>query len=180
MDRHLIAIRKTRARLESICKTLGIVSLIVFILYCVAVAAIILCMAFPPSGFSRIGPLSPLDLVPFVANTAATGLAIFVFWRLFAEIGRGSSPFNPLRIRQTQVLGMLFLLSAVANFFAFPSVDVGVSNGEAHMLLNSTAQPPSDDLNIDLSSIAASIICFALSLIFKYGSTLECEADDLV
>ncbi len=179
MDKHLSSIRRTRARLISTCKILSIFFFICLLLYCIAIAAIFIYIVAPPAGFSYIGPPSLLDLSPLILSTVAGGFTIFLLWRLFREIGGGGSPFTMMRVRQIQALGTLFLIAAMCNLLITPNGDVGVISGDAHMLLNSDPSA-SDSATVDVTSFMTAIVCFALSLVFKYGAALECEADDLV
>lgn len=179
MDKHLSSIQRSRARLISTCKILSVAFFICLLLYCVVIAAIFAYIAAPPTGFSYIGPPSLLDLSPFILSALAGGFTIFLLWRLFREIGGGGSPFTMMRVRQIQALGILFFITAVCNLLIPPNGNVGVISGDAHMFLNSDPSA-SDSATVDVTSFMTAIVCFALSLVFKYGAALECEADDLV
>lgn len=179
MDKRLAAIKATRGKLVSTSKVLAAIFLLIFVLYCIAYAAVFLYMALLPNGFSYLGPSTLVGILPFIISSLSGGFTIFLLWRIFREIGRNASPFTPLRVRQIRVLGLLFLATAICGFFITPGTDVGAVNGNAHMLIESNASA-SDSVNIDVTSLMIAIVCFALSFIFSYGATLEQEADDLV
>lgn len=179
MDQHLAAIKSSRSRLVSISKALALIFLFAFVLYCVIFGIAFICIAFPPSGFSRVGPSALASILPFAISALAGGFTFFLLWRIFKEISRGISPFTRLRIRQIQALGFLFLAITICSLFIAPGTELGTVDGNSYVLIDSNSSA-SDSVNIDVTSFMISVVCFALSFIFSYGATLEQEADDLV
>lgn len=179
MDKQLAAIKTTRGKLASTSRGLATIFLIIFILYCAAHAAVFLYTALLPNGFSYLGPSTLVGTLPFIIPSISGGFTIFLLWRIFREIGRNTSPFTPLRVRQIKALGFLFLITAICGLFITPGADVGAINGDAHMVIESNASA-NDSIHVDATSFMISIVCFALAFIFSYGATLEQETDDLV
>ena len=179
MDKRLRDINASKQRLVSLARRLGVAFLVVFALYCIGAIAVAIYALWPPNGFIRIGDGSLILLAPFLCGAITTGLTLYLLSRMFAEIGRGESPFTRLRVRQLQVLGALFLLTAVSNLFVIPGSEVGAQDGSLTLSFYSP-QPAEGTIDVDFPSIVIAIICFALSLIFKYGALLQCETDDLV
>lgn len=179
MDAYLVNIRKTRERLISICGKLGIFLFICFTIYCLSVASILALTLVPPPGFSRLGPLDPFALVPFICSNGAVGFAIFLLAVMFKGIGKDASPFSRRRVQQIQLLGILFLLVVATSAFVTPGIEIGVTDGVSAFSFYGN-HAAADSINFDISSLIAAIVCFALSLIFKYGALLQQETDDLM
>ena len=115
----------------------------------------------------------------FVCNSAALAFALFLICRIFTGMGRGESPFNKTRVRQLQILGLLFILAAISNIFIAPGAEVGVQSGDFVMSFYSS-QPANGAPDLDINSWLIAIVCFMLSMIFKYGTLLPQETDDLM
>lgn len=179
MDARLAGIKRGRSRLTAISRKLGIVFLICFIVYCLAIAAISFFILLPPEGFFRIGNGTISIFFLFVLSNAASAFALFLISRIFAEMGCGESPFNKTRVRQLQALGLLFIFAAISNSLIVPGAEVGVQSGDFTVSFYS-GQPAGGSPDLDINSWLIAIVCFMLSMIFKYGALLQQEADDLM
>lgn len=179
MDNQLLRIQSAKSRLAVTCRRLRLLFLVVLVVFAITIGAIAAWILVPPLGFVSFGSASLLTLAPFLLGSLATCFVLFLLERVCWEIGRGESPFNTLRVHQIRLLGVLFLLIAVANFLVAPGSQIGAQDGAAKMAFYSAA-PEGTAVDIDFESILVAIVCFALSLVFKYGSTLERETDDLV
>lgn len=82
-------------------------------------------------------------------------------------------------MRQIQALGFLFLAITICSLFIAPGTELGTVDGNSYILIDNNSSA-SDSVNIDVTSLMISVVCFALSFIFSYGATLEQETDDLV
>ena len=125
-------------------------------------------------GFSSL-----LPAVPALLSVFSGGFILFLIKQIVRDIGKGNSPFSVKHIRQIRLLGVVFLVIMVCNLFIAPSQNVGVQNGDAQMFLYSGSNN-AGSMKIDMSSFISAIVCFVLSVVFKYGSTLENETNDLI
>lgn len=179
MDNQLQRIRDAESQLASMCRKLRLLFLTALVIFTITIAAIVWWIVFPPEGFSSFGLKSFIGLTPFLLGSLATGYILFLLERVFWEIGQGGSPFSALRIRQLRLLGVLFAAIALSNFLVAPGTQVGSQNGDAKMAFYSAA-PEGSAIDVDYESMLIAVVCFALSLVFKYGSTIERETNDLV
>lgn len=179
MDNRLVNIQRASAKLASLSKALSILFIAFFVLYSISIAAILLYMLLLPQGFSYIEPSSPLALVPLMLDSLAKDFVLLLLGLIFRDIGKGSSPFSARRIKQIQILGALFLVIALSNSLAIPGVEIGAANGDAHMSFYDN-RPSDSSIYIDFSGLLTAATCFALSLVFKYGSILQQETSDLI
>lgn len=179
MDKRLNNLKHSRERITCASRKLGVFFGFLFLAFLLINIAILSYALFPPPGFSRFADFSFIAIIPFLCENAAIAFVIFLMSKMFLEIGRGDSPFNALRVRQLQVLGVLFLGAVLAGLFIAPGTEMGAYDGSSVMSFYSSQAPP-NSVNIDFGNLGAAVICFALSLIFKYGALLQQETDDLM
>lgn len=179
MDNQLQRIYDAKSQLATTFRKLRFLFLIALVIFAITILVILGWIVFPPEGFSSIGSASFMSVAPFLLDSLATGFILFLVERVCWEIGRGESPFNTLRIRQLRLLGLLFMAIALSNLLISPGSFIGSQDGNAMMAFYS-ATPDGTAVDVDFESILTAVVCFALSLVFKYGSTLEQETNDLV
>lgn len=179
MDKRLNQLGKTREKITHICKLLSWVFVFFFVIYCLAFMFVIWISAFPPAGFSYIGPSNILFLIPIICNIVAGGIAVFVIMKMLRMVGNGMSPFSLASSRQIKALAIVLMVGVIAGAFMDPGMQVGSASESGSIAFESVGNE--DDISyIDLKSLFISIICFALSPIFRYGALLQSEADDLM
>ncbi len=178
MDKRLSSIQKSKAILCSASHKLGIFFFVCFALYLLAFIAICAYIIWPPDGFTAVGAPSLSAVLPLTLSNMTSGAILFILGSTFRDIGRGSSPFSARRIRQIRILGAFFLIVMIANLVTIPGVEVGVQNDEAAMAFYS--KPADNSIDFDFESLLSAIVCFALSLILRYGELLQQETDDLL
>lgn len=178
MDQHLAEIERSRIALTSLCRKLEWVFFGVFAIYCLAYLAILFYALVPPEGLNPVGPANALELLPLALETVAGGYALLLIGLMFRSGGKGNSPFSRYFIRHLKVLGILFLACVVAGLFITPGMQFGAVNETSEMIVDyGTAK---EDLSIDTASLFASVVCFALSTIFRYGALLQDEVENLM
>lgn len=180
MDSNLASIRMARTSLNSTSKLIGRIFLIIFIVYCLAIVSVLVYTVFPPEGFLLVEPSTIASAAALIMGQASVGFVLFLLWQIFREIGRGKSPFTPARIRQIRVLGCLFFLTALCNSCAGPGAELGSTTADGTHMVIDNGSSSNNSTFVDVTSIMIGVVCFAVALIFKYASTLECETDDLV
>lgn len=179
MDKRLIAIRRHRDTLVNISKVLRWFFLLVFIAYLIVIAAIIAFMLLPPEGFTRVEPTDSITMLPIACNIAAGGVALLLTSFMFKKIAHGLSPFCPLVSKALAVLGAVLLIGVISDALIAPGTRIG-SVSATSMMTFDYAGSDQNALKLDGKSLLASIFCFALSFIFRYGTVLQNEADDLM
>ena len=102
-----------------------------------------------------------------------------VIAQMLRTIGKGESPFSLSSARQIKVLAIVLLVGVVAGALITPGTQVGSVSESGAISLMSIGHT-TDIAYIDLGDLLLSIICFALSPIFRYGALLQSEADDLM
>lgn len=179
MDTRVIAIRRYRDSLTSISKVLRWVFLVAFFAYLVIVVAVIAFTLLPPSGFTRIEPTSGVLLLPIACNVAAGGTALLLISHMFGKIALGLSPFCPSVSKALAVLGSVLLIGVVSDALITPGTQIG-SISATSMMTFDYGGSGQNAFNFDGKGLLISIFCFALSIIFRYGTVLQNEADDLM
>lgn len=182
MDKRFDQIEKSRKNITRFCRWLSWAFNVFFAGYCLAVAGVTFFAIFPLPGFSYVGPDSMLAFLPIVCNVFAGGLALFLVAQMLRTVGKGLSPFSLSCSRQIQVLAVMLLIGVVAGAFIAPGAQVGSVSESGAMVFDFPGASKNDmyTMHIDLKGLFLSIICFALSPIFRYGALLQSEADDLM
>lgn len=182
MDKRLDQIEKTRQNISRTCKWLSRTFHVFFIAYCLTVVVIAFFALFPLAGFSYVGPNNVILFVPIFCNIAAGGLAIMLIARMLRAIGKGESPFSLSSAQQIKALAIVLMVGVVTGALITPGTQVGSVSESGAMVLDFLGGSNDDmyTMHIDLKGLLISIICFALSPIFRYGALLQNEADDLM
>lgn len=180
MDKRFDQIEKSRKNITRFCKWLSWVCYVFFAGYCLVAVGITFFAIFPLPGFSYVGPSSVLAFLPIVCNVFAGGLAFFIVARMLQKVGKGLSPFSLSCSRQIQVLAVILLVGVVAGALVDPGTRFGSESATGSISFDFRGSNRYDSVYIDLRGLLLSIICFALSPIFRYGALLQSEADDLM
>lgn len=179
MDKRLNQMRATRRNMTGLCKWLGWFFTLSFVVYCLAIILVAIVIVLPPIGFDYVGPKNALSFIPIICNLTAGGIALFVVARMLRVVGRGQSPFSMSCARQIKFLAIVLIIGVVAGALITPGTQIG-SMGSSNFVVFDFAESEKYDAHIDIKSLFISIICFALSPIFRYGALLQSEADDLM
>lgn len=183
MDRRLNQMKIEQKRITAFCRRLSWVLYIFFIAYCLTVALVAWVSAFPPASFSYVGPSDPMLFIPMICNLGAGGVAIFVIARMLQKVGKGLSPFSLSSSRQIKILAIILLIGVVSEAIIDPGARIGSESTTGSISFGfsgSSSGAAYESVHIDFTSLLVSIICFALSPIFRYGALLQSEADDLM
>lgn len=179
MDRRLARIEDSRINVVSLCGKLQWLFAVLFALYCVGVAAVVFYSVFQPAGFTYTGPTVALALLPVACNVVAGGITIYALGRMLRSVGAGRTPFTDSSSRWLVVLAIVLLASVVSEALIAPGTVVGAVDGASAMAFEYGAGA-GGAVHVDLKSLFASIACFVLAVVFKYGVALQDETDDLV
>lgn len=179
MDKRLGEMEIARRRIMRFCGWLRWAFGGCLVLYCFAVAAIIFVAIFPPEGFNYTGPSSILLFLPLACNVFAGGLILFVIVQMLNTVKKGLSPFSLSSARLIKALAIILMIGVVSGVFIDPGMQFGAVSTSGSIALKSIGNE-NDVAYIDVRGLFLSIICFALSPIFRYGALLQSEADDLI
>lgn len=183
MDSRLSQLKTDRERVTRFCKWLSRVFYIFLMIYCLVVVLIVSSAIFPPLGFSYVGPDNVLLFVPIICNITAGGIALFVIARMLQMVGNGLSPFSLSSSRQIKILAIVLVVGVISGAVINPGTQFGSESASGAVAFGFSDKPNNaayKSIHIDIKSLFLSIICFALSPIFRYGALLQSEADDLI
>lgn len=179
MDKRIAEINKTKQRIETISKKLQWVFFVVFACYALIIIAISIYGIVLTSEFEFVGINSLFSAISALCNSIAYGVALLILAFMFRTVGKGNSPFNLSFVKVLIALGIIFLVAVVSGLFISPDALIGIDD-ESMVMAMDYGSNYNDIVNIDLKSLLASIVCFALAAIFRYGAVLQTEVDDLL
>ena len=179
MDNRVLRLNKRKKLIVSICKKMQWLFFAIFAIYLIIVGIIAFYAMSLPNGFQFVGSSSLVSLIPIICNTAACGFVILILGIIFREIGKEASPFTFKIAKFIDVLAVILLVSFLSGFFIQPGSQVGAVSDSAMMAVDYDGNPV-NVINVEISSLIASIVCFAMSAVFRYGAILQIETDDLV
>lgn len=179
MDKRLVEINRTKKRIEKISRKLQWVFFGIFTCYVIMLIAISILGLVLSSEFEFVGINSVFSVISASCNSIACGTALLVLALMFRTMSKGNSPFSLPFVRALIVLGFVFLVAFVSGLLISPETLIGVDNESMVMTMDYDSDSK-DTVNVDLKSLLAAIICFALAAIFRYGAVLQTEVDDLL
>lgn len=115
---------------------------------------------------------SAISMTPFAAAIALGCMLLAVVAAGFKDVAKAGSPFTISQANRLIILGVLFLVYAV-----FEAV-ISVSPYYATIGIASVNYVASPHLFLDIKYILASIFCFCLSYVFRYGALLQWLQDE--
>lgn len=179
MDKRVEQLNSRKKSIVSISKKLQWVFFVILALYILGILGIVIYSIALPSEFVFIGPDSVISLIPVALNAIACGFVLLILGFVFREIGKGASPFTVHIANCLNVLGAILLIAFISGILIQPGTEVGAVSDSAAMTIDYDSNS-SDLINLDIKSLLASVVSFALSAVFRYGAILQSEADDLV
>lgn len=181
MDKHLSQIENTRNKIVALCGKLQWLFFACFVFCCIVFLAIVVFSILLPFGSSYLGPSSAISLLPVMLNVVAGGYALWLVTQMLRKIGKGLSPFSLSVARQIKALAVVLLAGVALGILIEPGSQIGVTDESGtHRMAYEHGGSSDSDVFIDVKGLLTSIICFALSTVFRYGAALQQEADDLV
>lgn len=185
VDKRLRDIRETLASVTSACRKAYLVFTVIFVAYCIIAICFftlfIISASQPQAVTALVSSAGILSIASMLLSLSITGISLFVIRSIFKDIAAGESPFNLIHARQIKAVAWLFVADiAIGTVFSpeFASVvsaggffDVGYVSGGGY--------DPSV-IPVDVRGVAGAVVCFSLSLIWRYGSLLQREEDELM
>lgn len=119
-----------------------------------------------------------LSVVGALFTLLLSGVATGILRSVFRDMANGRSPFTIEHSRSIRMLGVLFLAGVALNFIIPPLMmssfigEVEISYGVTHPI---SSYPT---FAVDLKGIIGAVVCFALSVIWRYGALLQEESDE--
>lgn len=168
-------IRQRIVRMAKLSRRLYLFSIVALVLY--AAVCIALCVVALGSGdwFSNGGAIA---LVPLVLSLIIGGMIIYVLSKMLKDVSEQRSPFSLTQARRISFVGILLLVDVVLETLISAGAPLFISSNEvtAGFVSNYTAP----GLYINGPFLIATIICFCLSYIFRYGALLQWFTDETV
>lgn len=173
-------IEKSLNNLKSMSKWVSRIFLVFFVLYCVLCLCFIGLFIFAQINSDFEGSfLDGLTMVILVVDLVILGGALLMLRNIFDTISQGGSPFTLRQSRQLMVIGILFALDVVLNFCLSPAFSSIVYVGPVEFGYGANHTTPYPVLTINVKSVVGTVVCFALSAVWRYGALLQSETDDL-
>lgn len=174
-------IEESLKRTKKMCKWVSNVFLALFILFCAACICFIGLFIFDRINFNSLEDIIPRGLatIVLIVDLVILGGVLFLFRNIFKTISKGDSPFTLKQSRQLMILGILFAVDVVLNLMLSPAFSAVSNIGPVDFGYNSFHATPYPVLTINTKSIVGAVVCFALSVVWRYGALLQSETDDL-
>lgn len=168
-------IEDINSRLECMAnraRILGIVFSIAF--WLLVLVAIVFMVASIIGGVneSAVPEELAIGLMLFICSAVLGCLLLRVVADGFKDVAKAGSPFTTAQANRLVILGVLFLLYA-----AFEAV-VSLSPYYGSIGIASANYVASPHLFLDAKYVFASIFCFCLSYVFRYGALLQWLQDE--
>ncbi len=165
-------IRAQIGRMAKVSRVLSVlfrIALIVFV--------ILVVLFFAASVLSRVemgeSVLSLIiGLMPFVASAAAGCMLLWIAVAVFEDVAKSQSPFSVRQAKRITFVGVLLLVYAVCEAI------VSMSPYHAAIGIADVDYVAAPSLFLDIKLIMASIFCFCLSYVFRYGALLQWLQDE--
>lgn len=104
---------------------------------------------------------------------------LFLGRTIFSDMSKGISPFVTKQVIRIRIAAVAFLACALLNMLVpLASTSLVISN-DAYIGLAS-GMDSTFFLNVDVGMLMSALLFFCLSVVFKYGSTLQRLSDDTV
>lgn len=155
--------------------------LVLFVLFCVVCVCFIGLLIFNQinSDLSKESFPRALTMSLLVIDLIILGGTLFIIRSIFNNISKGNSPFTVKHSQQLMMLGFFFLIDIVLNLLLSPAFSSITNIGPVEFGYIAPQTTPYPVLSIDIKSIVGTVVCFALSVVWRYGALLQSETDDL-
>lgn len=156
-------------------RTARILSKLFFALFVIAVvAAAGFLIVLISSGIAGQAPFFEVcgTSVSFVLSAATGCVLLYVAVAVFRDVAESQSPFSIAQAKRLKVLAVLLLTYAVIEAV----ISVGPFHATVGIVDIDYITAPS--LYLDIKLVIASIACFCLSYVFRYGALLQWLQDE--
>lgn len=176
------AVQEVERSIETM-KSLGKVLFFVFGILFVATAVgfvLVLCLALNAmmsgSMSDKSGTITVAAAPMFLL---LCDLSFFILGSMSRNIAQGVSPFTIKHSKMIAALGWLFLLTALIEFLTSPGF-ISIELGRIALVGLSQTTIENLSLPVDVVAILMGVVCFAFSLMWRYGALLQKQTNDLV
>lgn len=152
---------------------------VMLVVYLIVIGVICVFSWLPPEGATSLLPESPITFIPIAFNFASGALALGLLGMMFGRIAQGVTPFSGGITRLLCILGFVLLVVFVSEALIPAGTQIGAV-GDASTMSFDFGSSDTGIVSLDAKSLLASIFCLSLAAIFKYGTVLQEEADDLM
>lgn len=117
--------------------------------------------------------------MPALASFVAVGAALLELLLISRDVSKDHSPFTAAHARRIRMIGWIFVANALVELFVSPGF-AAVVLGPFEFVTQPSASVDFPVLPVDIGAIASAIVSFSLSVVWKYGSLIQSQVDDLV
>lgn len=184
MSQRVRSIEESREKVVRLGKRLSMLFAALLVADCVAAVAFVAFVAFVAAGLlegsdgsGALGQGS--SFIPVLAAFVTVGAVLFELRLIARDISKDSSPFTAAHARRIRVIGWVFVANALVELLASPGF-AAVILGPFEFVVQPSASVDFPVLPVDVGAIAAAIVSFSLSAVWRYGSLIQSQVDDLV
>lgn len=117
-------------------------------------------------------------LVPLMYMLICCG-ATWTLRRISRDMARGDSPFTVAHARRIAAIGWTLVAVSLVELVASPGF-ISITLGPIFLVNSPSAMFDELALPVDVGAILGAVCCFSLATIWRYGSLLQDQTEDLV
>ena len=121
-----------------------------------------------------------VELAEILFTGAIITSIIRVLGLFFRDISNKETPFSNDQVKRIRILSFLFVGYGIADLVmsvSFTSIEITEGVGLIHTL---TSSSPEVMVSVNITAFIASIVVYALSMAFEYGSELQKQSDSFL
>lgn len=184
MSQRVRSIEESKGKVVRLGKRLSVLFAALLVADCAAAIAFVAFVALAAAGLlggiegdGAFGQGS--GFIPALAAFVAVGAVLLESHLIARDISKDSSPFTVAHARRIKVIGWVFVANALVELLASPGF-AAVILGPFEFVVQPSASVDFPVLPVDVGAIAAAIVSFSLSAVWRYGSLIQSQVDDLV
>lgn len=166
-------------RMQRLGKKLRLLFTVLLVLICICSAVVAVMVLGKISNGLIVDSSHTVSVVVPLAYLIICGMAALTLRGISGDMAEGESPFTFAHARRIGALGWMFVAVAIIEVITSPGF-VAIALGPFFFV--SAPQEMIEGLTIplDMGAILCAVTCFSLSAIWRYGTLLQAQAEDLV
>lgn len=166
-------------RMQRLGKKLQLLFTVLLILICICAAAVaVMVLGMISKGMIADSTRTISIIVP-LAYLIICGVGALILRGISGDMAEGESPFTFAHARRIGVLGWMFAVAALIEMITSPGF-VAIALGPFSLVGAPQEMFEGLTIPVDMGAILCAITCFSLSAIWRYGTLLQAQAEDLV
>lgn len=117
-------------------------------------------------------------LIPSIVRTIFVMVLLKIGSFIFGDICKGMSPFSTRQANRIRQAAVVFVLFAIFNTAWSPDVVSYICMGDVSFGVWNEQHP--FVFHVDTGMLVASVLFLSLSMVFRYGTLLQCLSDETV